>query len=285
MMTSFVTGFLLWSVCAVQASSVEELAPRTAGLWLAEVQEVVSFDERGGDGNKGVRIKLKKVKGSGAFYDTLTVVTEYGGLRPEGTPEPIPPNFIRVNTFERGIYYWFAFASEHMLRRHPQWVVEFWSKGHKVEPILEKAVAGDVFRWTPQYDPESKLVYGRLKTKDKREWRIRVEKDGNLLWEKRLQGEWPKGYFDWRLHRPVEPNFDPPKCGKVIIATISTELPDDNEFGVPAGKVDLQTWYDAETGKRLVARLSHRPYGGWVLLLRRVYDPATGKVVKEERPN
>ena len=90
-------------------------------------------------------------------------------------------------------------------------------------------------------------------------------------------------YFSWALHRVEQADYKLPKSETCLTATTEVVLEADNEFGVPAGKVLVQTTYDAETGDRLADYLSHDPYGGSVFLLRRVYDAETGKMVKEER--
>ena len=44
----------------------------------------------------------------------------------------------------------------------------------------------DAYRWHPQYDPQTKLTYGRIVERDR--WHVSVEKGGNELWQKEVPG-------------------------------------------------------------------------------------------------
>ena len=68
------------------------LAPHASGVALAEVVGVEEYDARPSDGDKGIEFKLKRVRGSGYFPDTVDVVTAFGGLRQPGDlPKPSAP--------------------------------------------------------------------------------------------------------------------------------------------------------------------------------------------------
>jgi hypothetical protein len=128
----------------VAPSELNALAPHAAGVWLVEVVECVEYDSRPCDGNKGMRVKLRGVRGSGQFHDVIDVVTAYGGLRPPGRVEPQLPTLIRPDTLQVGRQYWIAFASIHELEKYPQGVINYWLKGDEAtEKALEEAVRED----------------------------------------------------------------------------------------------------------------------------------------------
>jgi hypothetical protein len=150
--------------------TLAELAPNASGIALAEIVEVKSFDERPGDGNAGVRFNLRLVRGSGHFRDSISVVTDFGGLRPPGVEPPDPKTLgpLKADSLKKGERYWFAFASNPMLLTHEssQGIVAFWTeKQPKPVEQLEGAVKEDLFKWSPQFDPQTALSYGHLITK------------------------------------------------------------------------------------------------------------------------
>jgi len=273
-----------------RAATVDDLAPNAVSLCLAEVVEIVEHDWRPSDGNAEVRVKLRKVKGSGEFHEVIDIITAYGGGG-QGPP-PEPPDFLRPDTFRIGGQYWIAFASPHEFDKHPQGVVNFWPKGKdaEVEAVLDEAVRADVYRWSPRYDPETKLVYGRMvdeKAKgDEKQWRIQVKREGKVLWEEVIPGtiaRWTN--HSWKLDESAAANFPGkvPSCGTILVAETATRLGPKNEFGLSPQDVCILTGYDPETGARLTAKVMRQEAGYVFTLLYREYDPKTGEVEKETR--
>ena len=258
---------------------VEEFAPHAAGVALVEVKKVEKFDERSTDGNKGVRFKLKLVRGSGAVYDTVEVVTEFGGFRGGEVPKPSAP--LKPDSLKKGDRVWFAFSSDHEWEKYTQGVIGFWPEKDAKAEALDAAVKAGAYRWRPQYEPKLKLAVGHLVEKDK--WRVRAERDGKALWEKELPGK-PTGPYAFGLS--LSPGTDlevpTPKCGQYLVAETATRLGKDNEFGLPAGPYWINTGFDPETGKKLAVWV-RVPQESHVALVDRRYDPDTGKVQFEQR--
>ena len=176
---------LVVSLPAVADPKVEEFAPHASGVALAEVTAVEKFDARPMDGPAGVTFKLKLIRGSGAFPGEVSVITAHGGGQARGfVPKPSLP--VKPDSFKKGDRVWFAFASTHEYEKHNQGVIGFWPEKDAKAEALEAAVKADAYRWHPQYDPKTKLTYGRIIEKDK--WRMRVEKDGKELWQKEIPG-------------------------------------------------------------------------------------------------
>jgi hypothetical protein len=126
---------------SISLSKLDSLAPHATGVWLVEVVECVEYDGRPGDGNKGVRVKLRGVRGIGQFREVIDVITEFGGLCPPGRTHPQLPLLIRPDTLQAGQQYWIAFASVHEWEKYPQGVINYWPKGDEtVEKTLEEAV-------------------------------------------------------------------------------------------------------------------------------------------------
>jgi hypothetical protein len=270
---------LLALALAAEPPRLDTLAPHASGIALAEVVEVKEYDERPMDGNKGIRFKLKRVRGTGHFDETVDVVTDFGGLRPPGdVPKPSAP--LKPDSLKKGERYWLAFSSRHDYERYNQGVIGFWPEKDKVSEVLEVAVKDDVYRWSPQYVPELKLSYGHVVEKDT--WRIRAERDGKVLWEKALPGK-PLDYH-FGLFQSTGGSFEVqmPKCGHILFTESDARLEKDNEFGLPAGSYYVNNGLDPQTGKR---------HGTWVRVaqgpsvevMNRAYDLDTGKPTRDER--
>jgi hypothetical protein len=288
-------AFILHHVAnaAQQPLTIDQLAPHAKGLCLAEVLDITEHDSRPSDGNLDLHVKLRVLKGSGEVHDFIYIILDVGGAGPG--PRPILPDFLRRDSFTKGNQYWIAFASFENYEQHPQGVVNYWPKGKnaEVEKVLADAVRADVYRWSPRYDPKTKLTYGRLvdemaegDEEDEDQWRIQVQREGKILWETVVPGTISKRSFSWTLDPSADANFPGkvPPCGKMLVAETARRLPVENEFGLPPQMVYVQTGYDPETGVRLTARVT-RHQDGDVLLLYREYDAKTGAVEKETRAN
>jgi hypothetical protein len=264
--------------------SWSELAPHASGIALAEVVEVTEYDARPMDGNKGVRFRLKLVRGTGVFRETVTVVTAFGGKRPPGrVPKPSLP--VRSDSLKKDGRYWVVFASEPMWvsGEFNQGVIAVWpEKDANVADVLDAVVKKDVLHWSPQHDPKTGLTYGHVA--GEKSWRARVEKGGKLLWERVIPGKKIDGYFAWGLWDNTGNDFPSkmPPCGRLLITQTATDLERDNEFGVPAGTYYIRTGFDGETGKRYVAWVL-RPQASEVRLVEREYEPDSGTPRREDR--
>jgi hypothetical protein len=275
------------SATAQAPRTLAELAPNASGVALAEVVEVKPFDERPGDGNAGVRFKLKLIRGSGHFQDTVAVETAFGGLRPPGdVPKPSAP--LKANSLKKGGRFWFAFASSHEWEKHNQGVIGFWPENDSiVAEILEATVKKDVLKWSPQYDPELKLSYGHIIEKDR--FRVRVEKAGQVIWEQEIAGKMIGPEFAFGLTGahgfPETIPAKLPASGRILCVKSLTNLAKDNEYELPAGKYSIEYGFDPESGKRYAVWLTLHlvKTGGIVDALHREYDPVLGKPKRDDR--
>jgi hypothetical protein len=258
---------------------VEELAPQASGLCLAEVVDVVEFDESSDGGFKGVRVVLEKVKGSGDFYQEFKVEVDSG----------ISPN-VRADSFKAGLTYWIAFAASDKHERQP--IVRFWRKGDnkRVEADLDKAVSADVYRWSRTQDPATGLVYGRAVDlgDGARQWRIRVTLEGPILWEKLVVGTMSDRPDSWGLQdlavkskTPDEnPPAEPTALKQVLVAETIINLATENEFALAPQAVFIRETYELESGARLSSKVIQYSAPD-VVLLYREYDSETGEVKEE----
>ena len=263
-------------------ASINKLAPNASGVCLANVVSIVPYDHRPSDGNKGFKVTLRQISGSGQFNDTIHIITEYGGHTESGiTPEP-PNNLINPDSLTTGKQYLFAFASKHDYKYHPQSVIGFWpASDTKVSKSMQTAIQNNVYRWNPQFDPETQLTYGRLQS-SKQDWEIRVNKGEKVLWKKTVLGTMSTRSRSWTLDEYAKVNFPDvaeTSCGKLLVAETATYLRLGNEYGLPVGAVYLRTAFEPETGKRLHDQI--RQQGPQVALLTRTYNPTTGEVEKE----
>lgn len=151
MRTASVFGLLVaTSLYAADPPKAEKLAPGAVGVALVEVTAVEKFDDRPADGNAGVRFKLKQVRGSGEFRDSVSTITEYGGLRPPGAPAPAPSAPLKADSLKKGERYWIAFAAEDDWKKHNQGVIGTWPEKDPKTEAFEAAVKADAYRKRPQ---------------------------------------------------------------------------------------------------------------------------------------
>lgn len=258
---------------------LDDLTPHAAGVCLAEVLRFENYDGRPYDGGLLVVVKLKIARGSGDVKDTIDIIKEAG----DDGNEPSPPinEPIAYKSLKKGQRYWLAFASPHDGKNYPQGIVRFWKeKTPAVAKLMDDAIKTDRYRWKPQYDSDLDLAYGHLIEKDKKQWRIRVERKGEVLWEKVIPGEKSPRFWDG-LALNEAGYYDMPtaklRLGKMLISESAQTLDDKNEYELPAGKYVVSTAHDLETGKRLAAWVS--PFGSMPENIScRDYDPATGKL-------
>src|SRR5262245_1073362 len=97
----------LWSLAAgpERPESLATLAPHAAGVCLAEVTGLRTFDTRPSDGPRYVRVTLRVLRRSGAVPDHIDIITDHGGLAPRA-PRLVP---LRPDSLKKGERYWFAF--------------------------------------------------------------------------------------------------------------------------------------------------------------------------------
>lgn len=271
---------LLALALAAPPPQLDSLAPHAAGVALVEVVKVEEYDARPSDGNKGIEFTLKRIRGSGTFRDTISVVTEFGGHRPPGSdPKPSAP--LKPDSLKKGGRYWIAFASLHEFDQYNQWIIGFWPEKDARAAAFEAAVKADAYRWSPQYVPELKLSYGHVLEKDT--WRVRAERDGKVLWEKTLPGK-PLDSYHFGLFQGTGGSLEVPmpKCGHILFTESDTRLAADNAFGLPAGPYYVNNGLDPVTGKRHATWI-RKAQESSVEILNRAYDPDTGKPTRDER--
>jgi hypothetical protein len=278
----------LFIAAADKPPMLTELAPNAAGLALVEVVSVRDVDSRPNDGPLYAEIKLRVIKSTGAVESKLAIVKAPGGLGPPpiaGPKKPLPSP-LKPNSLKKGEEYWIAFSSQYeQLDRFPEGVINFWkSDDEKFAEVFDEAVRADSLQWRPQFDPKLGLSENFRVDADKKQFTIRVQKDGKVLWEKVIpgirtespfsQGFWDNGYNDFPRQFP--------KCGKILIAESIQTLEAKNEFDVQAGPYRICTAFDPENGQRMAVWIA-RPQTSDVAILHRDYNPKTGALKEEHR--
>src|SRR5262249_12646863 len=140
-----------------------------------------------------------------------------------------------------------------------QGVINFWPQDTpRIAKVMEEAIRNDRYHWKPQYDPRTGLTYGHVIEADKKQWRVRVEKQGQVLWEKVVPGKKIERGFSWGLWDNGYKGLptDMPRCGHILVAETGQRLEPQNEYGLPAGTYYVNTAYDPETGQRAAAWVS-----------------------------
>ncbi len=268
---------------------LEKLVPRAAGVALVEVVQVKDVDGRPGDGPLSTDVRLRILRGTGETRVYVAIIKARGGHQARDTPPFKPYGPVKFDTFKKGERYWVAFASPYDWKRCPQGVVNSW--GEKDGPkVLEEAIAADHYAHRPFHDPATGLTFSYREPKDKKGWRVRMERDFKLLWEVDLPGEkFAHAYAEWRfLNRSQMPSnlgYDRDnRSGMYLFAETVTRLEDGNAFQVRAGKHKLKYSLNADTGKTAgiwVSRFeSTWPSDPAVI---QYFDLQTGKVRREER--
>jgi hypothetical protein len=270
---------------------VDQLVPHAAGVALVEVMDIKEVDARPSDGNLCLNVRFRILRSSGQVRDNVNIVKAYGGMGPANMPKPKPYGPVKPDTFRKGECYWIAFASQYDWKRCPQGVVNAWPEkgGSK---LLEEAIRADHYAHRPQYDPQSGLTHSYRTEKDKQSWRVRMERDGKLLWEVHLPGEKFRGQvFDgeWRLLRREQwpsglGHADKNHSGLYLFAETAKRLEQANGYQLPAGNYRLTYALDADTGKTAaiwVSRVDASPTATPSVV--QYFDLKTGKVRREER--
>jgi hypothetical protein len=260
------------------AAPIDDIAPHASGVCLAEVVDIKEHDARPGDGNLTDEYRLKILRKTGLVSDTISIVKAYGGLTLPGAP-PMP-KLVRplwADLLKKGSRCWIAFTTMDLGYAHP---INVWPEDAPGEAKrLDQAITVDLFSWSPEYDKETGFVSGHRVDNDK-QWSIRVEKNGKVLWQKTIPGVCVGAGF-WKSSYEDFPAKIPP-CGRLMNATTTLSLEEGNEFGLIAPQCTVGICYDAETGVRVAARAAGRPHGGLVTVFQE-YDAKTGKTVHEDR--
>ena len=288
---------LLQSCPAVQADEpslgeqLEKLVPQAAGVAQVEVVDIKEVDMRPGDGPLYLDARFRILRGTGVTADNIHITKAHGGHSPPNTPPFKPYGPVKLDTFKKGERYWVAFCSQYDGMRCPQGVVNSWpdKDGPK---LLEEAIRTDHYAHRPQYHPTSGLTHSYRMEKNKKNWKVRMERDGKLLWEADLPGEKFRGKrFDgeWRLlHREHWPSglgqAEENRSGWYLLAETTGRLESGNEYGLSAEEHRMTYALDADSGKTAAI---------WVTIMRlgptstpsviQYFDQKTGKVRREER--
>ncbi|MBI2804981.1 MAG: hypothetical protein HYX68_08370 [Planctomycetes bacterium] len=93
---------------------------------------------------------------------------------------------MKFDTFKKGERYWVAFASPYEWKRCPQGAVQSWPE-KDAPKLMEEAVRADYYAHRPFFDPDSGFTFSHRSAQNQKSWRVRMERDGKLLWE-RLEG-------------------------------------------------------------------------------------------------
>jgi hypothetical protein len=269
-----------------RAKEMETLAPHAAAVGLAEVTKLREEDSRPSDGDLAMIAELRFLKSSGEVPKEIYIVKEYGGLRPpphEVEPSPLP-GAVRPGSLINGRRYWFAFSSqyEQSSGKYPQGVINFWDEDAKEAEALAAAVREDRFAWNPQHYPVSGLTHSDFNSPEKKEWTIRVQKHGELLWETTRRGVKAKRYLSFGFI-PARSLGEPQiaTADEFLLAEAAVALPEDNEYDLPAEDCYVKHAYTATSGRKAATWIS-KLQDGYVERVFRMYDEE-GRVRREER--
>jgi hypothetical protein len=224
--------------------------------------------------------------------DRTQVVKAGGGHPAPGSPEFRLHGPVSPGTFKKGARYWVAFSSYHDQVRYPQGIIKVWPDG-EAPKLLDEAIRGDHYAPRPQYDPESGLTFShRAAAAGQGGWKVRMERDGKLLWEAELPGtKFGSGPLegDWNiLHRDNWSSglrhAGENRSGRFLLAETSSRLEPANGYRLPAGKYRLTFALDADSGKTAAVWVSQPDRGPTSTpLVIHYLDLKTGSVRREER--
>lgn len=271
------------------STTPDPIAPHASGVALAEVVDIKPYNNLESDGDKGLLVKLRRIRGTGQFRDTIDVVTDFGRSSPDRKPE----GPATADSFKKGERYWIVFSSDRM-RKYPQGIIAFWPEDSPtVAPRLEAAIRADAYRWQPQYDPETGFTIGHLSGTEEGSWRLRVAEEGKVLWETAVGGKvlWEttvpgiKWVFNLGLGFYNQYDGFPanmPPGDRILVAPSKVEVGMKNDFDLPAGEYSISTGFDPRTGRRLAVWVFHirKEYRN---LLYRDYSSPTGNLIREDR--
>jgi len=264
----FPIAFLLFIEESRLGERLEKLAPYAAGLAFVEVVEIKEVDWRPSDGPLNVDVKFRFLKRTGATMESISIIKAPGGHSAPNSPPFKPHGPVKVDTFTKSGRYWVAFCSQYDWERFPQGVVRVWKESDAPKDLGE-AVRVDHFFHQPQYDPESGFTHSHRIEKDKSSWRVRMDRGGKFLWERKLPGEKFVGeQFEGEyglLSRAQWPNgiehADKNKSGRYLFAETTAKLPPANSFGLKADQYRLTYALDADSGKTAAIWVSEMRLG------------------------
>lgn len=272
---------------------LEKLAPQAAGLAHVEVVDIKEVDSRPSDGPLYLDVRFRILGGTGIISEGVNIIKAIGGLRPPNAPPFKPHGPVKVDTFKKGQRYWVAFCSQYDWERYPQGVIKVWPD-EDAPKLLQEAIRTDHYAHKPEYDPRSGLTHSYRTITGKPGWRVRMERDGKLLWEVKLPGEKFKGEKfegEWRLlNREQWPSglghANQNRSGWYLMAETVSLLEEMNSYQLPAKKHRLTYALDADSGKTAaiwISRLDLAPTS--TPSVTQYFDLNTGKVQREERFN
>ena len=229
-----------------------------------------------------MRFHLKIVRGTGEVPEYVEVITDIGGFQPPGFMWK-PSGIVKADSLKKGDPRWFAFASEYDSDKYTEGVVGFWPEKDPKAEALDVAVKADAYQWRPQYDPKTKMSFGRLFEKGKCRVRAREGRQSRVG-AHQLPGTKTGGGLDWGLYD--HPGGDLPvpdtRSGKYLTAETSVRLEKGNEFDLEPGEYWISTGLDPETGKKFAVWV-RLPQESNVQLVNRAYDMESGKMTLELR--
>ena len=248
---------------------LDEKLERASGLALVEISSLTDFDRyppaNPGGGyapswEKGWLVKFEILKSTGVTFEEQFFVTGivYAGNFKGKKDETFHKAAIDSASLKVGDRYWVAFvASADTLNNdngvNPYNVLLAKPESDKdASGLFEDAIEKDKFKWRPHHFGKRGLSAGHLVTA-KDQWKIRVWKEGKLVWEKSIPGS--PGCFDsklderyfWRYEQG--PSSFPRTKSQLFAATTSNvRLDDENEYGLPKGTYCLKNYFDAYSG-------------------------------------
>jgi hypothetical protein len=211
------------------------------------------------------------------------------GEYPDGWDPPERHNrfvfAVHFNQLNEGSRYWFATAPEGT-GQYPQGISGFWPEGMSpgFDAVFERAVRKDELRWSPNYDPGSRLTCGHLASSNGSIWQVRISDDDRVWWTRAILGK-PAGdgYAACHLRRGSAVLKAAPLDTAVVLYTETADsLVQDNEWELPAGAYYIRQEWSAKTGRILSARV-RSSMSSDVDLRVRAYDPETGAVSIDKR--
>jgi hypothetical protein len=273
-----------------QTTSIDTVTPHATGICLAEIIERKQVDLRAGDGPLYVEFKLKILRSSGSVHEQLDVVLYHQGGHGPPSMHPRKKTIVTFPSEETlvGKRFWLAFSSKYDfgIPTNPRNLIGAWPEEDTVvAEVFAEAIRADRFQWQPQYDSETGLVFEHTSQSENGTWKLRVQRDNKVLWEKTVPGLKTANYFELGYYGSYEgfPSSQP-SIEKILIAPSLVKLETDNEFKIEAGDYHINTGFDPVQGHRLAVWI-YQSLGGdrFSEVVFFDYDPENGNLISEDR--
>lgn len=263
-------------------ASSEPILLHASGACLARIVKLEEQDDRPSDGDHRIEARLEIEESSGTVPEILQLVIGHGGHMPievfQKLEAQMASMLLRHDSLKVGELHWFVFSDDYDSTKYPYKVAGWWrySDGDVPADVVQ-AVKEDRFADHPVWDGTLNAVYSWTQIGD--DLRIRVRQadsldEDKILFDKTLKGKYESlSLSHWAV--PYEMEWPEGQEGHFVkLATVS-ELPDDNEFDLPAGRYRIMYAFELYTGKKVAVWVAENQEV-WLMHAFRQYDPETG---------